>query len=194
MTDQVSAAYIVDGIDGMPFEVAEADTLASVPGVNTASQVRIDKALVAGDEQDVTGVDPATIASFYTFDWTDGSAAAVDELGAGGALVTQTYADDQDLAVGDKLSVQTASGDKLAVVVAGIYDPPEIEQMLGSITIGQQAFDEVFPQPKNSFTVPRRGSGARTRRSLRPPPTSATPRCTPGPPSRRTTRRASPAS
>jgi putative ABC transport system permease protein len=151
VTDQVSAAYIVDGIDGMPFEVAEADTLASVPGVNTASQVRIDKALVAGDEQDVTGVDPATITGFYTFDWTDGSDAAVAELGTGGALVTQTYADDQDLAVGDKLSVQTASGDKLAVAVAGIYDPPEIEQMLGSITIGQQAFDEVFPQPKNRF-------------------------------------------
>ena len=78
VTDQVNAAYIVDGIDGMPFEVAEADALADVPGVNTASQVRVDKALVAGDEQDVTGVDPATIASFYTFDWTDGSAAAVD--------------------------------------------------------------------------------------------------------------------
>ena len=151
VTDQVSAAYIVDGIDGMPFDVAEADTLAGVPGVNTASQVRTDKALVAGDEQAVTGVDPATIGDFYTFDWTDGSAASVDELGAGGALVTQTYADDQDVAVGDKLSIQTASGDKLAVAVAGIYDPPEIEQMLGSITIGQQAFDEVFPQPKNRF-------------------------------------------
>ena len=149
VTDQVDAAYIVDGIDGMPFEVAEADALASVPGVNTASQVRIDKALVAGDEQDVTGVDPATIAGFYTFDWTDGSEASVAQLSTGGALVTQTYADDQDLAVGDKLSIQTASGDKQAAVVAGIYDPPEIEQMLGSVTIGQQAFDEVFPQPKN---------------------------------------------
>jgi putative ABC transport system permease protein len=152
VTDQVSAPYIVDGIDGAPFEAAEGDALARVPGVDTASHVRVDKALVAGEEKDVTGVDPATIARFYKFDWTEGSAAAVGQLGSGGALVTQTYADDQDITVGERLSVQTASGDKRAVVVRGIYDPPEIEQMLGSITIAQQAFDEVFPQPKNKFT------------------------------------------
>jgi putative ABC transport system permease protein len=152
VTDQVSAPYIVDGIDGAPFEAAEGDALARVPGVDTASHVRVDKALVAGEEKDVTGVDPATIARFYKFDWTEGSSAAVAQLGSGGALVTHTYADDQDITVGERLSVQTASGDKRAVVVRGIYDPPEIEQMLGSITIAQQAFDEVFPQPKNKFT------------------------------------------
>ena len=65
VTDQVNAAYIVNGNDGMPFEAAEGDALARVPGVNTASHVRVDKALVAGEEQDVTGVDPATIARFY---------------------------------------------------------------------------------------------------------------------------------
>ena len=42
----------------------------------------------------------------------------------------------------------------------GIYDPPEIEQMLGAVTIGQQAFDEVFPQPKNRFTFLDAGPGA----------------------------------
>jgi putative ABC transport system permease protein len=152
VTDQISAAYILDGTDGMPFEAAEGDALARVPGVNTASHVRVDKALVDGEENDVTGVDPATIARFYNFEWTEGSDAAVAQLGADGALVTQTYAEDQDLAVGDRLSIQTASGDKQAVVVRGIYDPPEIEQMLGPITIAKQTFDEVFPQPKNRFT------------------------------------------
>jgi putative ABC transport system permease protein len=152
VTDQVSAPYIVDGVDGAPFEAAEGDALARVPGVTTASHVRIDKALVAGDEQDVTGVDPATIGRFYRFDWTDGSDATIDRLRSGGALVTQTYADDQDIGVGDRLPIQTASGDKRTVVIRGVYDPPEIEQMLGSITISRQAFDEVFPQPKNVFT------------------------------------------
>ncbi|HWT24362.1 MAG TPA: FtsX-like permease family protein [Solirubrobacteraceae bacterium] len=152
VSDQVDAPYIVDGTDGAPFEAAEGDALARVPGVDTASHVRIDKALVAGDEQDVTGVDPATIARFYTFAWTEGSDAAVRRLDDGGALVTQTYADDHNVAVGERLDIQTASGDKRTVVVRGIYDPPEIEQMLGSITIGRQAFDDVFPQPKNKFT------------------------------------------
>jgi putative ABC transport system permease protein len=160
VTDQISAPYILNGIDGMPFEAAEGDALARVPGVDTASHVRVDKALVAGEEKDVTGVDPATITRFYNFDWTDGSDAAVAELTTDGALVTQTYADDLDLRVGDPLSIQTASGDKQAVVVAGIYDPPEIEQMLGPITISQQAFDAVFPQPKNKFTFLDAGTDA----------------------------------
>ena len=160
VTDQVNAAYIVDGIDGLPFEAAEGDALAGVPGVSTASHVRIDRALVAGEEADVTGVDPATIASFYNFEWTDGSEAALAELGNGGALVTQTFADDRDVTVGDELSVQSASGDKLAVVVRGIYDPPEIEQMLGSVTIDRQAFDGAFPQPKNKFTFLDAGPAA----------------------------------
>jgi putative ABC transport system permease protein len=160
VTDQVNAPYIVNGIDDEPFEAAEGDALARVPGVNTASHVRVDKALVAGKEKDVTGVDPTTIARFYTFAWTDGSDKAVAQLATDGALVTQTYADDQDLAIGDPLSIQTASGDKRAVVVRGIYDPPEIEQMLGTITIGQQAFDEVFPQPKNKFSFLDAGAGA----------------------------------
>jgi putative ABC transport system permease protein len=160
VTDQITAAYILDGSDGMPFEAAEGDALARVPGVETASHVRVDRALVDGDEKDVTGVDPATIARFYNFDWTEGSDATVAQLGSDGALVTQTYADDSNLAVGDRLSIQTASGDKAEVVVRGIYDPPEIEQMLGPITIAQQTFDEVFPQPKNRFTFLDAGPAA----------------------------------
>jgi putative ABC transport system permease protein len=152
VTDQVDAPYIVDGIDGASFEAAEGDALARVHGVKTASHVRFDQALVAGEEKDVTGVDPATIARFYDFNWTDGSHAAVRQLATDGALVTETYADDQHVTLGDRLPIQTASGDERTVVVRGIYDPPEIEQMLGAVTIGQQAFDAVFPQPKNRFT------------------------------------------
>jgi putative ABC transport system permease protein len=152
VTDQVTAAYILNGNDGEPFEAAEGDALARVPGVSAASHVRADKALVAGKEQDVTGVDPATIARFYRFDWTHGSDAAVARLGTDGALVTQTYADDHDLSVGDPLPIQSASGDKLKVAVRGIYDPPEIEQMLGPVSIGRPAFDKAFPQPRNRFT------------------------------------------
>jgi putative ABC transport system permease protein len=160
VTDQVNAAYIVDGTDGAPFEAAEGDALARVQGVNTASHVRTDRALVAGTEKDVTGVDAATISRFYKFNWTDGTDAAVRRLAADGALVTKTYADDQHLTLGKQLTIQTASGDKRTVVVRGIYDPPEIEQMLGAITIGQRAFDAVFPQPKNRFTFIDAGTDA----------------------------------
>jgi putative ABC transport system permease protein len=161
VTDQVSAAYVIDGTDGEPFEAAEGNALARAPGVKIASHVRDDQALVGGEEREVTGVDPVTIGRFYTFAWTSGSAATLDRLGQDGALVTKTYADDQHVGVGKRLSIETASGDKKTVVVAGIYDPPEIEQMLGDVTIGQQAFDASFPQPKNSFTFIDAGPDAK---------------------------------
>src|SRR4029078_2364317 len=42
----------------------------------------------------------------------------------------------------------------------GIYDPPEIEQMLGAVTISRAAFDKAFPQPKNVFTFLDAGDDA----------------------------------
>ena len=111
-----------------------------------------------------------------------------------GALVTQTYADDQDLAVGDRLSIQTASGDKLTVVVRGIYDPPEIEQMLGPITHRPAGVRQGVPAAQEPVHVPRRRSGRQPGADRGGGRLQRRRRCTPAPRSRTTTRRASPAS
>jgi putative ABC transport system permease protein len=152
VTDQVKADYILDSDSNISFGAAEGDTLAAVEGVDAASHVRTDTALVAGEESDVTGIDPATIDSFYTFDWVRGDDRTVPGMGVDDAVVAKAYADDHGVAVGERLEVQSASGDKRTVTVRGIYDPPQIDQMLGMVSITQEAFDETFPQPKNRFT------------------------------------------
>ena len=149
VTDQVHASYVVDGQDGMTFDAEDGDELAQVSGVKAASHVRSDKALVKGEEIDVTGIDAATIDRFYRFEWTAGSLAGLDE---DGALVTKDYADDHGLAVGKRLALQTPSGEKLALIVGGVYDPPQARQMLKSISIAQATFDRSFPTPKNAYT------------------------------------------
>ena len=100
----------------------------------------------------MTGVEPATIGQFYRFNWTDGSDATLDELGRDGALVTQSYADDHDLAVGGKLAITSPSGAERTAVVRGIYDPPESLAMLDQVTLAQATFDGAFPTPKNTYT------------------------------------------
>jgi putative ABC transport system permease protein len=152
VTDQVRADYILDGGDGEPFAAAEGEAVARVGGVRVASHVRFDQALVQGEEGTVTGIDPATIGRFYRFEWSAGSARALGQLGTDGALVTETYAEDNHLAVGERLSLLTPSGEERTVVVRGIYDPPAIEQMLGAVSITQGAFDDAFPQQQNRFT------------------------------------------
>jgi putative ABC transport system permease protein len=152
--DQITTEFAVTSQNGYdPFPAAVGDAVSASPEVEQASSVRVDQALVDGTaEADVTGVDPATIGTFYDFAWTAGSAATLAQLGADGALVTQSFADDRDLAVGDRLSIETASGVKLVTTVRGIYDPPELAPELGSVTISNEAFDASFPRPRNLFT------------------------------------------
>src|ERR687886_867313 len=141
VTDQIDAPYVLHGKDGETFAAAEGDALARVDGVRVASHVRDDQARVGDSDESVTGIDPSTIDRFYKFNWTDGSAASVRALGRDGVLVIKDYADDHDLALGRRLSMVTPSGVKRTFVVRGIYDPPAIDQSLGSISISQRAFD-----------------------------------------------------
>jgi putative ABC transport system permease protein len=152
ISDQIHADYVVDGNEDLPFRADEGDKLAATPGVKSASHVRSDKALVQGKENTVTGVDPATIARFYSFKWATGSDRTLGQLGSDGALVTKAYADKQHLKVGSAVAITTPSGSKHKVVVRGVYDPPSANQLLGELSVSKQAFDKAFGHPKNAFT------------------------------------------
>ena len=42
------------------------------------------------------------------------------------------FADDRDLSMGSRFPIETPSGDTLGMVVRGIYEPPDLDQMLES--------------------------------------------------------------
>jgi putative ABC transport system permease protein len=157
VSKQLHADYVVASDNGLHFDAGEGDELANAAGVTAASHVRYDKALVQGQETDVTGINPATIDRFYRFEWTEGS---IERLGDDGAIVTADYAEEHDLAVGSRLSVQSPSGEKVAAVVRGVYDPPKAKALLHNVSITQAAFDDAFPTPKNAYTFVEAGEGA----------------------------------
>ena len=152
--EQVAADYVVTSQNGFdPFPAAVGDAVAATSGIELASSVRFDQALADGaNEADVSGVDPRTIATFYDFAWKDGSDAALAGLGADGAVITDSFADDRELSVGNRFPVETAGGETLELVVRGIYDPSDLAVLLGAVTITQEAFDAAFPRPRNLFT------------------------------------------
>ena len=160
VTDQIDAPYVLDSGGNISFGAAEGDALAGVDGVRGSSHVRTDTALVDGKETDVTGIDPASIDRYYAFDWVRGDDGTVPGLGVDDAVIAKGYADDHEIGVGDELAVQSASGAERTVTVRGVYDPPQIEQMLGMVSITQKAFDEMVPQAKNRFTFIDAGPGA----------------------------------
>jgi putative ABC transport system permease protein len=150
---QLDADYVIaheNGFDPLPTDAG--DAVAAAEGVELATNVRYDQARAEGSEVDVTGIDPATIGTFYDFAWVEGSEGALDRLGGDGAIVEESFADDHDLALGSRFTVQTASGDELSVVVRGIYDPPELDALLGAVNISQRNFDSSFPRPRNLFS------------------------------------------
>ena len=161
ISDQLNADYVVDGDDDLPFAASEGDALAATPGVKVASQVRSDQALVKGEEAQVTGVDPATIARFYSFEWTSGSDRTLRKLGTDGALVAKSYADDKNLSVGSTVPITTPAGVKRTLTVRGIFDPPTQNPLLADVSMSQQGFDEAFKRPKNSFTFIDAAAGSK---------------------------------
>ena len=48
--------------------------------------------------------------------------------------------------------MQTSSGEKLALHVVGIHEPPTMDSLLGDVAIAQAAFDGAFARPQNLFT------------------------------------------
>jgi putative ABC transport system permease protein len=149
--DQVKAEYVVTAQDGFtPFAAATGDALESSDASNV-TPVRTDLAKINGSDQYLTGIDPATIAQAYNFEWEDGSNAVLNQLGENGAIVSKDFAKDENLKVGDETSLLTPDGTRSTVEVKGIYKPPPFYPILGSVSIAQSTFDSLYQRPENSF-------------------------------------------
>jgi putative ABC transport system permease protein len=159
---QVSADYVVSSTNGWdPLPPAVGERLTATTGSGTVSSVRQDSGLVAGSTQDVGGIDPATIASTYRFEWSQGSDAALATLERDGAIVETSFAEGHDLTVGSPLVIVSPSGEELHRTVTGIYSPPRIAELLGTALISQDAFDAAFPRAKDVYTFVS-GTGSST--------------------------------
>ena len=81
-----------------------------------------------------------------------GSDATPATLGADGAIVRKDIADEENLAVGDTLRLLSPSATEFEVVVRGIYEPAELDSLLGHVLVSQQAFDRSFPRPGDLYS------------------------------------------
>ena len=146
LDDRIAASHVITAEDGWsPMNPEVARAAASVPGVSAVSALRQDGGLVAGDKEVVNGIDPATIARVFDFEWKDGSSQVLSSLGDGGAVVDDGWATEHGLVVGDALTVTSAKGVKLPLTVRGIEDSPVLDSLgLGPITVSSRAFDRAF--------------------------------------------------
>jgi putative ABC transport system permease protein len=151
--EQVSADYVITAQDGYtPYPSAIGDAVASAPGIESVARVRTGGALVNDDEVEVGGIDPDTIASVYTFDWTEGSDEVVADLGTTGAIVSENYAEDHGIEVGTRLRLTSSDNRTADVRVVGLNDPHPFYPLLESVTVSTELFDELYDRPQNRWT------------------------------------------
>jgi len=155
LRDQVRSDYVVTSENGYdPFTASAGDALENVSGVAVASSVRSDQASAFGNDATVTGIDPTTITKVYDFHWDKGSDNLLLTMGSDGAIVRKSFADDHDLAQGDRFTVTTPQGKRVSLDVQAIDDAPaeQLDPLFGNVTVSNGSFDAHFPRPRNAFT------------------------------------------
>ena len=148
---QLGTSHVItsqSGWDTVPIGVGKA--AAKADGVTLSSSIRSDQAQLVGEgETTVSGVDPATIARAYNFDWLEGSDASLAALAEGDAVVREG-----DGHVGDTVFFVTPAGKEVSATVRGVYEKHgDLDQLLGNIVLSQATFDASFPRPGDLYTL-----------------------------------------
>jgi putative ABC transport system permease protein len=150
---QIQADLIVTSQDGYSeFPAAVGDAAGDASGVETVSNVRQDVAEMDGHAGNLTGLDE-TIQEVYDFRWKQGSDAVLSELGDDGAVLPSNFAKDNDIAVGDTITVRSTENETKDFVVRAIYEGSPFYPLLGSASVSRRAFDELYDRPRNRFTL-----------------------------------------
>ena len=134
-----------------PIPTDAAEAAARAPGVEAIASTRTGEARVFDSTEFVTAVDPDA-DKVLTLDWKEGSQAVLGSLGANGAFVDDAYADDHDLRIGSPITIQVPSGDRVQLVVKGIFEPPAGGSPFGHVTFSSETFDREYDSPRNLYT------------------------------------------
>jgi putative ABC transport system permease protein len=153
VTKQVAGDYALTSQNGFtPTDVSSADAVQKLSRATAVVGVRAGVGRAFGHNVQVTGVDPGA-SQVLRLDWKDGSPKTLDTLGATGAVIESSYADDHHLKVGSPLDVQTPYHQTIRLHVAGIYKTPQGGGPFGTITPSSATFDRYYPEPQNVYVL-----------------------------------------
>jgi putative ABC transport system permease protein len=141
-----------------PIPISAANAAAKAPGVEAVGNVRTGDARAFNKNFFATGVNPVG-GTMFKLDWKEGSQAVFSQLGADGAFIDDGYAKRHNLHLGSPIVVTFSSGAKQTFVIKGIFNPPTGGSPFGTVTISQQAWDKLNPDPKNLYSFVRMQDG-----------------------------------
>jgi len=140
-----------DGFSPIP-NAAEA-AVETVEGVGDVSSIRFGDAEVeeTGDSSFITAVDPTEALGVLAFDWEDGSDDTLTGMGRTDALIDQAWGTDNDIGVGDKLTVTTPTGAEVVYTVRG--EIRDTADLYGDFVITRESIEKDFRQRQDGMIL-----------------------------------------
>ena len=152
---------VIQNTDGFsPIPARAAAAARQVPGVQTVSTLRQTQVELAGKggKPRITGLDPATAGQVLTLDWQEGSPQALRELRDSQAIVDESFAESNDLAVGDTVRFVSQTSRRPSYEVAGVVK--DTADLIGAAIVTQAALARDFRQHDDSIDFVRLDPGA----------------------------------
>jgi putative ABC transport system permease protein len=122
---QVTASLIVANQDGFsPIPTTVTQTVSQVPGVEKASPLKFEPAVVRGESGTITatGVDPATVGAVMKLKWEQGDAQTLSSLQDDQTLIDKGWGKSHgNLRVGSTLKLTTPTGKAIDYKVSGLF-------------------------------------------------------------------------
>jgi putative ABC transport system permease protein len=130
---QFTGDFVVDtntqGFGGLPLTVAQ--QLNQLPQVDAAAGIEIGGARINGNSQSLTVLDPTVAGQLFDLQFVQGSIADLNDQSV---LISKSKADNNDLKVGDPVTMTLLNGTNVTLNVAGIYKKDELA---GPFTVSQ---------------------------------------------------------
>jgi putative ABC transport system permease protein len=153
--EQLSRSALIvthdDGFSPVPSGVSE--QLAQTEGVTVVSPLRWDQANVegVGDSIAANGVDPATVTQLFEPEIAEGSLEGLAALRDDQAFASDSWADSNDITLGDTFAVTTPTGQRVSYELAGTYDNQI--GMLGEFLVTNASMENQWDQPDDAFIL-----------------------------------------
>jgi putative ABC transport system permease protein len=109
--------YIVGNVVGQGFSPTIAEQMEQVDGVEELVRTRYAATRFDGNVEYISAVDPPAVTGLLNLEMKDGDAGAFED---GSVMVSDTWADDHAVEIGDQLTLEVPSG-KETFDVVGVY-------------------------------------------------------------------------
>ena len=160
--ENFEGGIVIQNTDGFsPIPAGAAAAARKVPGVSLVATIRSTEAKFAGGGSKVRVSAPTPdIEKAVTIEWKKGRPATLRGLSDREAIVTESFASDHHLAVGDRFRLLGQTGAKPAFRVAGEFDSKL--DLFGSVLITQAVMARAFDQTQDTidFVITAPGADA----------------------------------